>query len=90
MFSFMNDLFLESDYTDEYEKAGVELSNETRFAHIAKDYDFINAYQILKDEQMIVKLPYYDVFEQVIWFVNVLVQHVNILDDYVELVILVI
>ena len=40
MLAFMHNLFLESDYTDEYKKLGIDLLYETRFAHVAKD-DFV-------------------------------------------------
>lgn len=86
MLDFMHNLFLESDYTDEYEKLGVDLNHETRFAHVVKDYELIEAYQILADTKEVIRLPYYDSFIKEILTFDLIIEYVNILDDYVELV----
>lgn len=89
MLDFMHNLYLESDYMEQYEKLGIGLWHETRFAHVAKDHELIEGYQVLADTEQVIKSPYYDVFDQKILFVNVLIQHVNVLDNYVELVVLI-
>lgn len=86
MLDFMNNLFLESDYIDEYEKLGINLSHETRFAHVVKDYELIEGYQILADTKEVIRLPYYDSFIKEILTFDLIIEYVNILDDYVELV----
>ena len=86
MLNFMHNLFLESDYTDEYEKLGIDLLYETRFAHVAKDYELIEGYQILAETKEIIRMPYYDSFIKEILSFDLIVEYVNVLDNYVELV----
>jgi len=86
MLDFMHNLFLESDYIDEYEKLGVDLCHETRFAHVVKDYELIEGYQIMADTKEVIRLPYYDSFIKEILTFDLIIEYVNILDDYVELV----
>ena len=86
MLDFMHNLFLESDYTDEYEKLGVNLCHKTRFAHVVKDHELIEGYQILADTKEVIRLPYYDSFIKEILTFDLIIEYVNILDDYVELV----
>lgn len=86
MLDFMHNLFLESDYIDDYEMLGVNLCHETRFAHVVKDHELIEGYQILADTKEIIRLPYYDSFIKEILTFDLSIEYVNILDDYVELV----
>lgn len=86
MLGFMHNLYIESDYIDEYEKLGIDLRHETRFAHVVKDHELIEGYQILADTKEVIRLPYYDSFIKEILTFDLIIEHVNILDNYIELV----
>ena len=90
MLNFINDLYIESDYIDEYEKLGVDVCYETRFAHVVKDYELIVGYQLLAETKEVIRLPYYDSFTKEILTFDIIIEYVNVLDNYVELVLTII
>lgn len=90
MLGLIDELFMESDYIVQYESIDIKINNNTRFSHVRKDPVLIKAYQELADSKEVKRLPYFDPIAQKFLYRNVIIEYVNVLYDYVELVISVI
>ena len=83
----LDNAYNESDYVEKYEFLELDLHNETRYIKVVKDDELIKSYKKLVDNGVI-SIPYYDEVYDDIIYIGLTIQYVNVLDDYVELVIL--
>ena len=85
----LNNCYEESDYINDYEALGLDLYNGAKYIQVDKDYELIESYKRLVDTEKVLTLPYYDEWSDEIIYIDLIVKHVNVLDDYVEIVFLI-
>lgn len=88
LISELDNLYEETDYGDDYEKLGFDLYSGAKYIQVDKDYELIQSYQKLVDTEKKLTIPYYDEWDDDVIYIDLIVQHVNVLNDYVEMLIL--